>query len=81
MIPESDEDAEILNIYKTEDWIAEIITNRQGVVLDCQITIKPMTEFERRMNDRQRARKRYSANKKSQFDDPIEQFTVTYGDM
>jgi hypothetical protein len=43
----------VLNIYKTDDWTAEILTDEGGMVLDCRVIPRPMSEFERRMRERQ----------------------------
>ncbi len=50
---------EILNIYKAEDFTAQIVTDESGIVLDCQITINPLSEYGRRMRERQRTPARY----------------------
>jgi hypothetical protein len=49
----------ILNIYKAEDFTAEIFVTEGGVVLDVQLTIKPLSEYGRRMRERQRTPARY----------------------
>jgi hypothetical protein len=49
----------ILNIYKAEDFTAEILVTEGGIVLDCEITINPLSEYGRRMRERQRTPARY----------------------
>lgn len=49
----------ILNIYKTDDWTAHILTDESGIVIDCEIRIKPTSEFTRRTRERQRTPFRY----------------------
>ena len=56
--------SDILNIYKTDDWTAIIITDESGVVLDCEIIVKPMTDLDRRIRERQRT-PRYLKNKRT----------------
>ena len=48
---------EILNIYKTDEWTAQIVTDESGAVLDCQIFFKPTSEYAQRTSQR---RKYYS---------------------
>ena len=55
---------EIINIYKTDDWTAQIVTDENGAVLDCTVTPRPMSEFDRRMRERQRT-PRYLKNKRT----------------
>ena len=43
---------EVLNFYKTPDWTAVILTDESGVVLDCQITFTPTSEYMRRIAQR-----------------------------
>jgi hypothetical protein len=43
---------EILNIYKTDEWTAQILTDERGIVLDMQITFKPTSEYMRRIAQR-----------------------------
>lgn len=50
---------EIFNVYKTNEWTAQIITNESGIVLNCEITVKPTSEFEKRMRERQRTPFKY----------------------
>jgi hypothetical protein len=52
---------EVLNFYKTDEWTAQILTDESGIVLDCQITFKPTSEYmqriaQRRKNFKQRPR-------------------------
>lgn len=43
------EEAEaILNIYKTDEWTAHILTDRNGFVLDVEIKFKPTSEYAQR---------------------------------
>jgi hypothetical protein len=46
---------EFLTIYQTPEWTAEILTDENGEVLDCQVTPKPMSDFDRRMRERERS--------------------------
>lgn len=50
---------EIFNLYKTDEWTAQIITDESGIVLDCEIKFKPTSEFEKRMRERQRTPFKY----------------------
>jgi hypothetical protein len=52
-------DKAILNIYKAEDFTAEILVTVSGVVLDVQLTINPLSEYGRRIRERQRTPARY----------------------
>jgi hypothetical protein len=45
---------EVLNLYITDEWTAQIVTDERGIVLDCQITFKPTSEFARRIAKRAR---------------------------
>lgn len=45
---------EILNIYKTDEWTAQILTDESGEVLDMQIIFKPTSEYARRIAQRGR---------------------------
>ena len=49
----------IMNIYKAQDFTAVIFVTDRGVVLDCQLTINPLSEYGRRMRERQRTPARY----------------------
>ena len=60
----SNEKNEIINIYKSDEWTACIVTNDQGEVLDCTVTPRPMSEFDRRMRERERT-PRYLKNKRT----------------
>ncbi len=50
---------EMLTVYKTDEWVAVIVTDEEGAVLDCQVTPRPMSDFARRMNERARTPRRY----------------------
>lgn len=47
-----DEPEPILNIYKTAEYTAHILTDTNGFVLDMQITFKPTSEYARRIQQR-----------------------------
>lgn len=49
----------IVTIYKAEDFTAVILVTDRGEVLDCQLTINPLSEYGRRMRERQRTPARY----------------------
>jgi hypothetical protein len=40
---------EYITIYKTDEFTAQIVTDESGVILDCQITFKPTSEYMRRI--------------------------------
>ena len=59
----------IMNIYKTEDFTAVIFVRADGVVIDVDLTIKPLSEYGRRIRERQRMPARYK-NKMPYKDTP-----------
>ncbi len=50
---------EMLTVYKTDEWVAVIVTDETGAVLDCQVTPRPLSDFARRMYERERTPRRY----------------------
>lgn len=64
---------ETMNIYKTAEWTAVIFTDESGVVLDCQITFKPTSEFARRIAQRA---KRYKQKMRVELPEDLQSNTA-----
>ena len=58
--PTNHESIEIVNIYKTDEWIACIVTETNGIVIDCQITFKPRSKFEKQTITRRHKKIRFA---------------------
>ena len=69
----TDEPLPILNLYKTDEWTAQILTDERGVVLDCQITFKPTSEYARRIAQRA---KRYKQRPRAELPEDMQSNTA-----
>ncbi len=63
----------ILNIYKAEDFTAVILVTEGGVVLDCEVTFKPTSEFARRVAQRA---KRYKSRLRVELPEDMQSNTA-----
>ncbi len=61
-------------IYKNEveGWTAQIVIE-DGIVTDCQVTPHPLSDFEKRMNERARTPRRYKIPSKNFDENPFQE--------